>query len=110
MKMNFGLFTATALTAMIAGANVASAAPELVDGHYCSNNSCKGKSDCGGMGNNNGCKGQNECKGQGFLTASSAADCKKAGGKWAAAPAPKADGGSSMPNDAMHAIPMKKKK
>ncbi len=109
MKMNFGLFTATALTAIMAGSNVASAAPDLVDGHYCANNSCKGKSDCGGMGNNNGCKGQNECKGQGFVTAGSAADCKKAGGKWAAASQPKAEGEATTPKDAAHAAPKKKK-
>ncbi|MEI8024752.1 MAG: hypothetical protein WCI18_00255 [Pseudomonadota bacterium] len=105
MKMNFGLFTATALTAIMAGANVANSAPELVDGHYCANNSCKGKSDCGGMGNNNGCMGKNECKGKGFLTAASAADCKKAGGKWAAASEPKMDGEAAAPKDAAHALP-----
>ena len=108
MKMNFGLFTATALTAIMAGANIASATPELVDGHYCSNNSCKGKSECGGMGNNNGCKGKNECKGQGFVTAASAADCKKAGGKWATAAAAKADGAAHAPKDAAHPAPKKK--
>ncbi len=117
MKMNFGLFTATAFTAIMAGANIASAGPDLVDGHYCANNSCKGKSDCGGMGNNNGCKGKNECKGQGFVTAASAADCKKAGGKWAAAsqtkldaeaPAAK-DAAPALPKDAAHAAPKKKK-
>jgi hypothetical protein len=109
MKINFGLFAATALTTIMSGATIASAAPELVDGHYCSNNSCKGKSACGGMGNNNGCSGKNECKGQGFVKAASAAECKKAGGKWAKAAEASEAKMEGAPKDANHAAPMKKK-
>jgi hypothetical protein len=104
MKKNFGLVTASALAAMLSSATVASAAPEVVDGHYCSNNSCKGKSDCGGMGNTNGCAGKNTCKGHGFKTAATAEACTTAGGKWAAAPA---EGAKA---EAPKAAPAKKKK
>ncbi|MFN0192489.1 MAG: hypothetical protein ACKVP5_11035 [Aestuariivirga sp.] len=42
-------------------------------------NSCKGTSECKTA--NSSCKGQNACKGQGWVSAASADECTKAGGK-----------------------------
>jgi hypothetical protein len=105
MKKNFGLVTASALAAILSNATIASAAPDVVDGHYCANNSCKGKSDCGGMGNTNGCAGKNTCKGHGFKSAATSEDCTKAGGKWSKAPAE-----GEKKEEAPKAAPAKKKK
>ncbi len=44
-------------------------------------NSCKGKGECGGPGWD--CAGNNTCKGQGWIS-TTAADCKKKGGKFKA--------------------------
>jgi hypothetical protein len=42
-------------------------------------NACKGHSECKTA--NSSCKGQNACKGQGWVSAASADECTKAGGK-----------------------------
>lgn len=78
-----GMMAATAAASLFASAPVL-AGPKVVEGHYCSNNTCKGKSACGGYGNQNGCHGSNECKGKGWLSQDNQADCEKNGGKWAA--------------------------
>jgi hypothetical protein len=80
-----GVLAATAAAGLFATAP-AVAGPKIVDGHYCSNNTCKGKSACGGFGNKNGCHGNNDCKGQGWLSQGNKEDCEKNGGKWATAP------------------------
>ena len=80
-QKKLGVLAAAAAGALLT-ATPALSGPKMVKGHYCQNNSCKGKSACGGMGNKNGCAGQNECKGKGWLKASSKEACKKAGGKW----------------------------
>jgi len=49
---------------------------------YCQNNSCKGKSECGGHGNKNGCHGMNDCKGQGWIKAKNKKECETKKGKW----------------------------
>lgn len=53
---------------------------------YCANNTCKGKSACGGAGNDNGCHGSNTCKGKGWIKVEGAdakalgENCTKSGG------------------------------
>lgn len=86
MDKKIGLLAASA-AAMLVTAPVAFAGngPKLVKGHYCQNNTCKGKSSCGGHGNKNGCAGQNSCKGKGWLDHKDKASCEAGGGKWAKA-------------------------
>ena len=79
-QITTGFAIATAAAAMFAlgtAATVAHAAdaPMVKCGGI---NSCKGTSDCKSA--NSSCKGQNSCKGQGWLSKSSEAECKSAGG------------------------------
>ena len=79
-NLKSGLALATAAAALFA-TTVATTAHAADDGAVkCSGiNSCKGSSECKTAKNE--CKGHNSCKGQGWVTAKSAAECKKAGGK-----------------------------
>ena len=79
-KKQMGALAASALAGLLMASPV-TAGPKMVDGHYCSP-TCKGKSDCGGMGNKNGCSGSNECAGKGWIDAADKDACKEAGGKW----------------------------
>lgn len=83
-KETFGVLAATAVAGLLS-ANPIFAKPPVVNGHFCQNATCGGKSACGGMGNKNGCKGKNSCKGQGWLEFKDEASCTGNGGKWEAA-------------------------
>jgi len=80
MKMNSGVaLAATAAALFVAGVS-APVAYAADSGVKCSGvNSCKGSSECKTATNE--CKGQNSCKGHGWVTKSSAEDCKAAGGR-----------------------------
>jgi hypothetical protein len=98
-KPTFGAMIVTALTTVSLG-GAASAAPgqapaqarppitgatgpaEPTGPYFCQNNSCRGKSECGGHGNLNACAGTNECKGKGWVTAADESGCKAKGGLW----------------------------
>jgi hypothetical protein len=83
-KATFGLMAATAFSGLTAKIDISFAGPKIVDGHYCHNNDCKGKSACGGYGNENGCHYSNDCKTKGWLEADNKETCEKKKGKWTA--------------------------
>ncbi|MEJ6004893.1 hypothetical protein WG899_05000 [Paucibacter sp. AS339] len=75
-----GLSIAAAAAALFTATGIASVA-HAEDGMVkCSGiNSCKGSSECKTAKSE--CKGHNSCKGQGWVSAKSAAECSKSGGK-----------------------------
>lgn len=79
-KLN-GVVMAAAAAALFAAGTVATvSSPAEAAGVKCVGaNACKGQSAC--QTASSSCKGQNACKGQGWIEASDAAACTKAGGK-----------------------------
>lgn len=74
-----GVMVAAAAAALFAVGSVATA-PAVAAGVKCMGaNSCKGRSACKTASSS--CSGQNACKGQGWVTASSAKACARAGGR-----------------------------
>ncbi len=75
-----GVALATAAAAIFAmGAITAAPVYAAESGVHCVGaNGCKGQSECKSAKND--CKGLNSCKGQGWVTKSSAEECKAAGG------------------------------
>jgi len=81
-QIKSGVAIASAAAALFAiGATVTTQVQAAEDGTVkCAGiNTCKGTSDCSTAKSQ--CKGQNSCKGHGWVTKSSAEDCKAAGGR-----------------------------
>lgn len=80
-RRQLGSVAAAAAFALLAsGLPVATAQAAKDGGVKCAGvNSCKGHSECKTA--TSACKGHNACKGQGWVTKTSEAECKAAGGK-----------------------------
>ncbi len=79
-RRQFGSVAAAAACALLAaGATAVNATAAQSGGVMCAGiNSCKGQSECKTATHD--CKGLNSCKGEGWVTKSSAEECKAAGG------------------------------
>jgi hypothetical protein len=80
MKLRGILIASAALGLLGGGIATAAAAAEGGEVKCGGINGCAGKGECAAMDGSHGCAGKNSCKGKGWVSVSSAEECKKKGG------------------------------